>query len=138
MTFIKTIKHDDNLDITGKRTYSQYASAGSVMGYAASNGDDPIAAYNKTVARNEEINAGESAKYHQDSIRPLVWISLSATCISASPQPKVNRIKLALGDEVKFEGNIYKITPENNDNFGLEFQRVYDRETEYKRMQDVS
>jgi len=118
-TFIKTLKHSDNLEVTGNKELTQYATVGTIIGSAMQDGMCPIEAYNKTVAMNKAINEDEFAQYKQSLIHKLVWISLDATCISKSVGRTINRIKVSLGDTVKIEGKLYTIESANNDNFAL-------------------
>jgi len=119
MTFIKTLKHNDKLEVAGNTKLPQYATVGTVIGCAMGDGNCPIESFNKTVAMNKAINDDEFSQYKQSLIHKLVWISLDGTCISNHPQRVVIRTKVSLGDTVKVEGNLYTIEEANNDNFEL-------------------
>ena len=62
---------------------------------------------------------------------PLVWINLSATCISSDRgyyerdnAKWANAVQLEIGEIVKFEDNTYRIDPDWNGNFKLTMVNV--------------
>jgi len=110
--FIKPIKHGLHLNINDPRqSLPAHATVGTVIGYAMDNAEDPIDAYNSVVKQNNDIPS--RAHY------VFVWISLDGTVISNSPERKVIRVNVSVGDVVKLEGKFYSIEPAHNDNFKL-------------------
>lgn len=75
----------------------------SVVGYALEYNNDPIAAYNRAVARNH----------------PTHWISANASVLSADKREPVTMIEVEIGMLVIFEGILFTIQEAANRNLQL-------------------
>ena len=87
---------------TGDERGEVHASFNSCRSYALYNKEDP-----------EESMQRATRLGHEQ-----VWITLECGVISNSPAPILN-----LGDLVEYEGNVYTIVPEPNNNFGLKLMK---------------
>jgi len=117
--FVRKLCDDMKLAIEDGSAYPQYATVGTLCGFAMRDGDCPIEAHKRNDERNAEIDASEFAKYRQHEKHKTVWINTDAICISAHKQAPVIRVNVVLGEVVKIEGKIYEIHPDNNHNFKL-------------------
>lgn len=59
---------------------------------------------------------------HPHAGHRLHWINQNPSGLSDMKQPQVKVIEVRVGMLVKFEGNIFTITREANDNLGLKFE----------------
>lgn len=82
--------------------YREY-KPGSVVSYSLRYNEDPIAAVADAKKRGQ----------------PLYWINACASYISNSPRAKKNLVKVEVGMLVRFEGKLFTIVAQNNQNIGL-------------------
>jgi len=76
---------------------------GSVVSSALRYNEDPITAYEKTVAKGEETH----------------WLNQNATALVSHKVPQKTVVGLRLGDKVRFEGRDFILTPAPNGNITL-------------------
>ncbi|MDX1532627.1 MAG: hypothetical protein R3230_00305 [Nitrosopumilaceae archaeon] len=88
--------------LKGKRIESIF-TFGSVVSYALENNSDPIESYNNAL----------------DHGHPLHWLIPNAVMITAQEREKETHYYLELGDEVLFEGIIFRIEEDWNNNLKL-------------------
>lgn len=126
ITKIETLDHSldyGGVDVIINDTRKRYsglvrgevkASFGSCTGYALYCKEDP----------EESIQRATKFGHKQ------VWINLKAGVLTNSPEYYEREAAhwakapiLNLGDLVEYEGNVYEIVPEPNDNFGLKLMK---------------
>jgi len=81
---------------------------GSVASYALRYNEDPIAAFERAVARGHETH----------------WLSQDATVLVSHKVPQKTVVGLQLGDKVHFQGHDFILTPAPNDNITLNQQAL--------------
>jgi hypothetical protein len=84
-------------------TLHQWFRFGSTVSYALANCEDPIAFYQK------DLNSG--AKTH--------WLTTMPASLTSDTQDKEIRVSVNWGDEVIFEGKLFRITEAPNHNANL-------------------
>jgi hypothetical protein len=75
----------------------------SAVSYALESGSDPIHAYNRAKGFGHETH----------------WINHLGSCISDHPTKQAQRVEVNIGDFVRFEGLLFEIVSQPNDNLGL-------------------
>lgn len=90
------VSHGQKLIIDGRD-----ATAGTVVGYAQSYGECPVAALERATAAGHEIR----------------WINLDAVAITAWKQTPVERLPLSTGDLIWLDGCLCRIEGRANKNF---------------------
>jgi plastocyanin domain-containing protein len=75
----------------------------SVASNALENGECPIKAYNRTVEKKQETH----------------YIIAVGACLTSHKRAKGTRVRVEVGQKVNFEGRVYEITKQNNNNLGL-------------------
>jgi hypothetical protein len=93
------ISAGDLLTVDGLTNYT----AGSAVSYALANNDDPIKSYNQEKERGH----------------PTHWLSQNATVLTSHKQARKVLVKVEVGTAVYFEGRLFEIIAEANNNLGL-------------------
>lgn len=78
-------------------------SLGSVVGYAVECADDPLANLERAKERGEKLH----------------WANAMASVISDTPDAKRTVFVLNFGDTITFEGIVFRLDPDHNDNVKL-------------------
>ena len=102
------LKHGMPLACKDFREQYKCFSAGSMMGYCR---DDLAPGENMQDHINESLARGPEHKEH--------WINANAVCITDHKQARVHYFEVKIGQKVLFEGKVYEIVKESNDNLGL-------------------
>lgn len=103
LTNIPMFNADDVVGVLAPRGYYKQYSFGSAVSYALKNGDDPIASYNREAERNH----------------PTHWLNQCAVSLSSSKQEKKTIYEINVGDEILFEGVVFRVDTAPNDNLKL-------------------
>lgn len=103
LTNLPLFNADDVVGVLAPRGYYKQYSFGSAVSYALKNGDDPIASYAQEVARNH----------------PTHWLNQCAVSLSSSKQEKKTIYEINVGDEILFEGVVFRVDTAPNDNLKL-------------------
>jgi hypothetical protein len=106
---LTNVSHGTKIAVTIKG-HEHFFTAGSVVGYAIENGDDPYAA-----ALHCHANGHNAHWFNADA----VVISSSAAHRDADAAKRAAAIRVKFDDCVAFEGAVFKLVPANNDNVGL-------------------
>lgn len=96
------ITTEDRLGMNHKGVHREY-SAGSVVSYAMEKGYCPIDAIEKAVANKHKLH----------------WINASGASIVSHNRPRWILVEVNVGMVVLFEGRLFTITSEPNNNLGL-------------------
>ena len=94
---------DDVLGLKHPRGFYHTFYCGSVISYALSNNDDPIAYYETAKARGEQ----------------MYWINARGAMLTAHKRDPEKVIAIEVGTLIKFEGVLFEIVPAPNDNLHL-------------------
>lgn len=81
----------------------QWFQFGSAVSYALQNGDCPIKSYQQAQERGHKTH----------------WLNSTGTTLTAEPQEKQIRLALNFGEEVIFEGRVFRLDPAANNNADL-------------------
>jgi len=117
---LPTIKHGDKIRVDGfYRDMDKEFRAGSVVGYAMQNGEDPYAA----VLRNEEMKAKFTYNEYKSH-----WLNAEATVLMSEAYVELRAKQAAeraaaprckLGDWVIFDGIVFQLDRDHNQNVRL-------------------
>lgn len=104
LTNYPVFKDNDTIAVKlkGKRIESIF-TFGSVISYALENNSDPLEAYNDAVERGHKTH----------------WLNANCVTLTAGKREKETHYYLELGDEVLFEGIIFRIEEDWNNNLKL-------------------
>jgi hypothetical protein len=132
-----TIKHGDKVRVDGfYRDMDKEFRAGSVVGYAMQNGEDPYAA----VVRNEENRVKFTYTEYKSH-----WFNAEATCLMSEAYVELRAKQAAerdaaprckLGDWVIFDGIVFQLDRDHNQNVRL--SRVPDKQVTQRIMDIVA
>jgi len=92
LTGLPVFKANDVVAVSGSRNYKMY-TFGSVVSYAIANNDDPIESYNSSVACGHD----------------LYWLNKNCVSITSNNEAKETYLELNIGDEILFEGIVFRI-----------------------------
>jgi hypothetical protein len=80
-----------------------FFTLGSVVSYALTNGEDPIAATERAIGNRHQLH----------------WANQNAVCIHDGPHTKKTVIGLNWDDVIRFEGHLFSLAHDHNDNVRL-------------------
>ncbi len=95
------LKSGDIISVGDKPQSKRVVS--SVMSYALENGECPIKAHKRALELGHEI----------------YYVMALGAMLSSSPQARETRIRVEYGQRVNFQGHVFQIVQQPNDNVGL-------------------
>lgn len=101
-TNLPVFKSHDVVALKKPRFYKMF-TFGSVASFALENGDDPLESYEESKAKGHA----------------LYWLNANCVAITAHDEPKETYYEVNYGDEVLFEGKIFTVEKDFNDNLKL-------------------
>lgn len=87
---------------SGGRNYKMF-TIGSVVSYALESTEDPIEAYKECIARGDEA----------------YWLNANCVSITSNNEAKKEYFLVEIGEEILFEGIIFRVEPASNNNLSL-------------------
>lgn len=87
---------------SGRRNYKMF-TFGSAVSYALENNDDPINSYNECIERGHKTH----------------WLNGNCVTVSNMKEAKKEYYLVELGDEILFEGIVFRVDKASNDNLEL-------------------
>jgi hypothetical protein len=102
LTDLPVFKDGDVVALEKPRFYRMF-TFGSVVSFSINSNDDPIKSYNDAVERGHDLH----------------WLNSNCVSISSNSVAKETYYEIKIDDEILFEGIVFKVAKDWNDNLKL-------------------